>query len=50
MIVDSATALYRTYFSGMGELSALQMKNGEVSPEPSEVGRRGKDSYQQPIT
>ncbi|KAL6530238.1 recombinase rad51 [Orobanche hederae] len=35
MIVDSATALYRTYFSGRGELSAnflrsLQKLAGEI--------------------
>jgi hypothetical protein len=50
MIVDSAIALYKTDLSGRGELSARQMHLAKVSPEPSEVGRRGKDSYQQPVT
>ncbi|KAL6542942.1 recombinase rad51 [Orobanche hederae] len=38
MIVDSATALYRTYFSGRGELSARQML---ILEESSEISRRG---------
>ncbi|KAJ0890499.1 DNA repair protein RAD51 [Helianthus annuus] len=38
IIVDSATALYRTDFSGRGELSARQM-HLEKFEEPSETGR-----------
>lgn len=52
MIVDSATALYRTDFSGRGELSARQMHLAKFLRSLQKLADEVKtliSSYQQPI-